>query len=448
MDGSEGEATNVADVVVVGGGLGGLATAALLARTGLGVTLLERASELGGRAGTHAQDGFFFNEGAHALYRGGAAARVLQGLGVRWSGKQPPAAGLAVLGGRAHTMPVALGSLLVTGLTGWSGKLQGARVMARLAAIDTAALQGVSWGEWVERAVPDPALRAALEMFVRVSTYANAPAIASAGATIDQLRLARRPGVEYVDGGWQTLVASLTGIAVEAGVRVQSRARVTCAARAPGERGWRVSLEDGAPVLGRALVLATGPATARSVVASGELAAWASRCVPAKAACLDVGLARLPDARATFALGVDRPLYLSVHSKSARVAPEGAALVSTMKYLAPGQPADPGRDRAELEAWLDLLQPGWRDQVVARRFLPGMVATNAIVTASGGGASGRPGPRVPDAAGVFVVGDWIGGEGMLLDASLASAERAAREIVADLARTRGLPDRSDLAKVA
>ena len=40
----------------------------------------------------------------------------------------------------------------------------------------------------------------------------------------------------------------------------------------------------------------------------------------------------------------------------------------------------------------------------------------------------RPGPRVPDAPGVFVVGDWVGGEGMLLDASLASAERAAAEL--------------------
>ncbi len=420
------------DVCVVGGGLGGLATAALLARGGLGVTVLERASDVGGRAGTHEQDGFFFNEGAHALYRGGAAMRVLRGLGVRWSGRQPPARGIAVLDGRRHTMPVALGSLLVTGLTGWSGKLQGARIMAGLGSIDTAALAGVPWSEWVACAVPDAAMRAVLEMFVRVSTYANAPALASAGATIDQLRLAGKPGVEYVDGGWQTLVAGVAGAARETGARVHTRARVTCATPCPGGRGWHVALEHGPPVRCRALVLATGPATARSVVASSDLAAWANRCVPAKAACLDVALRRLPDERATFALGVDQPLYLSVHSKTARVAPEGAALVSTMKYLAPGQPADPARDCAELEAWLDLLQPGWREQLVARRFLPGMVATNAIATASEGGVSGRPGPRVLDSPGVFVVGDWTGGEGMLLDASLASAERAAREIDAQL----------------
>jgi len=155
--------------------------------------------------------------------------------------------------------------------------------------------------------------------------------------------------------------------------------------------------------------------------------------VPVRAACLDVALSRLPNDKATFALGVDHPLYLSVHSRTARVAPAGAALVSTMKYLPPGDAPDTARDQAELEAWLDLLQPGWRDVLVERRWLPAMVASNALVTAADGGVAGRPAARVPDAPGVFVVGDWVGAEGMLLDASLASAERAAREVASDLA---------------
>lgn len=50
-------------VVVVGGGVGGLATAALLARGGAQVTLLERHDRLGGRAGTWEQDGFRFDTG-------------------------------------------------------------------------------------------------------------------------------------------------------------------------------------------------------------------------------------------------------------------------------------------------------------------------------------------------------------------------------------------------
>ncbi|MEK8226111.1 FAD-dependent oxidoreductase [Oerskovia sp. M15] len=50
-------------VVVVGGGIAGLATATLLARGGARVTLLERHERVGGRAGTLDLDGFRFDTG-------------------------------------------------------------------------------------------------------------------------------------------------------------------------------------------------------------------------------------------------------------------------------------------------------------------------------------------------------------------------------------------------
>jgi phytoene desaturase len=50
-------------VIVIGGGIGGLATAALLGRDGHEVVLLEKNAEVGGRAGSWEHDGFRFDTG-------------------------------------------------------------------------------------------------------------------------------------------------------------------------------------------------------------------------------------------------------------------------------------------------------------------------------------------------------------------------------------------------
>jgi hypothetical protein len=56
-----------------------------------------------------------------------------------------------------------------------------------------------------------------------------------------------------------------------------------------------------------------------------------------------------------------------------------------------------------------------------------MVVSNALVTAAAGGLAGRPDPKIADY--LYVVGDWVGKEGLVSNASFASAKRAAQLIL-------------------
>jgi len=75
-------------VVVVGAGVGGAAIAALLAREGHEVTLLEARGIVGGRASSGSSQGFEYDMGVHLCGRGagGPAARVAGAVGadLRW----------------------------------------------------------------------------------------------------------------------------------------------------------------------------------------------------------------------------------------------------------------------------------------------------------------------------------------------------------------------------
>ncbi|MGH3055174.1 MAG: phytoene desaturase family protein, partial [Gaiellaceae bacterium] len=368
--------------------------------------------------------------GPHAIYRGGTGIKILKELGVQFSGGIPSASGgYAVENGVKHALPGGFMSLVTTGLLGLPGKLETARLLGSLQKVDARAVQHLTVRQWLDTQIRQPDVRRLVQALFRVSTYANSPELQSAGVAIDQLQIALATNVLYVDGGWQTLVDGLRQAAGAAGVRIVSGVRVEAIACDTAAQGVR--LADGTVHSASAVVIAAGPSEAAELMPSernSTVQEWADASVPIKAACLDIALSKLPRPRATFALGIDHPLYLSVHSAVAKLAPAGSATIHVAKYLDPDVPTDAKADERQLEDLLDLVQPGWRGLVVERRFLPNMVVYHALVTAAQGGWRGRPGPTVPNIPNLYVVGDWVGPEGLLADASLSSAKQAAQLI--------------------
>ncbi|HEY3034241.1 MAG TPA: hypothetical protein VGJ54_06240, partial [Streptosporangiaceae bacterium] len=120
------------------------------------------------------------------------------------------------------------------------------------------------------------------------------------------------------------------------------------------------------------------------------------------------------------ATGIDEPCYLSVHAPPAKLALDGGVLVTVAAYLTSDQRG--GGDRERLEAFADRVQPGWRAETVMSRYLRRMTACGALPVPETGGLAGRVRPELLDAPGVFLAGDWVGPEGLLCDAAIASGE--------------------------
>jgi phytoene dehydrogenase-like protein len=446
------------NVVVVGGGLAGLAASIYLARGGRTVTLFEKRRSLGGRAVTHLRHGYRFNLGPHAFYRGGAGASVYRELGIPVRGTIAKPKAIALLDAEEFRLPTNILSMLTTSLLSLAGKTQLVSALIHVRRYGGTRAGSGTLREWLDARFTNEAAKQALEALIRVATYSDHPESESASAALAQMKVAMR-GVIYIDEGWQKIVDSLHSAAISSGVNFVSSSRIVGVQQKDGQvsavelGGLEVDADrmdtqaiaypeptpedvQGAKLPAENVLLAVDPATAAELVGDAG-ASWAS-ARPVTAACLDVALRALPQPERIFAVGIDRPLYFSVHSAFAQLTPKGGALIHAAKYrkerqatdeelegLRPRRSSAAAEDEQELEALLDRMQPGWREVLMHRRFLPAMTVTNALAAP---GAE-RP-PAVTNVRGLYIAGDWVGNEGMLSDASLASARAAAKAILA------------------
>jgi phytoene dehydrogenase-like protein len=423
------------DVIVIGGGLAGLTTAALLARAGKSVTLFEQSTkEIGGRARTSVFDGFYFNQGPHALYLAAEGAEVLKELGIAYTGGIPQLTGLRIRQEEKYRL-LASGSWASVPPESQSISEESFdQFFSLVSKADFTELENVSVQEWIDRNVHGSDAVAMMKAIIRLTTYANDPDIQSVGSALRQIHLYTLGGVMYLDGGWQTVVDGLITAATNAKAKIVRGKKATNVQRTTNS-GWQVTLSDHSQISAKIVIIAAGPRDAYALFHDGERPEVLSKAVneakPVHLACLDVALSSLPQKDVLFALGIDSPLYYSVHSAAAKLAPENGALIHVAKYLGASIQPKPKEDGQELEELLDLLQPGWRQVVVKKRPLPNMVLTNALVTAANGGLSGRPDPKIEDS--LYIVGDWVGPDGLLSSTSFASAKRVAQLIHKELA---------------
>lgn len=410
------------DVIVIGAGLAGLTAGATVVAAGADAIVVE-AHQVGGRARTVAKGPYVFNMGAHALYLGGPGTKILRALGVEPDGAPSPFPRYRLVkDGELHLMPSGPASLARTSAMGAASKAQYGRLLGLLPALRPAKLSGTTVDEWIADHNLRPDVEAIVKALIRLSTYTSDTAELSADAAIRQLQIGARPGVVYLHGGWTQLFAGLSR---------HVPVRTGCPVTALEPDGHKVVVQTADVALrARRVIVAPGSPTATRALLPAD-PGWPELGRPVTAACLDLGLTRVPSPG--YALSVDEPLSGVVQSPPARQAPEGRAVVQAVRYGA----TDADADRLSLDGHVARLGVRVAD-IEARRFMARMVVAGSTPRAVDGGLPGRP--RVTDTGqpGVYIAGDWVGPEGLLADASIASGHRAAREAVVDLGRAPAL----------
>ena len=331
-------------------------------------------------------------------------------LGVKVSGSPAPLAGACALrGGRLSILPTSPGSLARTDLLSPFERVSFGRIMSSLPRKTTPDLVALSAREWCEKVAARPSVCEVLQALVRLSTYASDLDALSADAAVAQLRLSTR-GVTYLDGGWQTIVNGLEGVARASGVQISLGRAVTHIERTPAGVFVGVGNDE---VVGRSLVLAVGSPEVAARLLPGAVPGGLG--APVQATCIDYGLSSPPSRR--FILGIDEPLYLSVHAPNAALAPPEHAVLCAMAYGPPRATSVDQLDQLVVTVGVE------SSTILERRVLSSMTVAYAVPTPRFG-LRGRPGISVAGTDDCFVAGDWVGGQGLLADAALASGAAA------------------------
>jgi oxygen-dependent protoporphyrinogen oxidase len=370
-----------APVVVVGGGITGLAAAHRLLEVGVPALLLEASDRFGGVIATERESGFLLEAGPDSFLARKPWAEALcrrVGLGDDLLAAGPGGAGAFVLSGRrlhplpeglTALVPTRLGPLLRTGILSRRGKLRAALepLVPRGAPAEDESLASFfrrRLGEEASRRLVEPLARGIYGgRAERLSLRATFPRLAELererrSLVLGLLREPRPRGPAFLSlrRGMGSLVQRLVERIPPD--RRRTCARVTEVRPAPG--GWEAVLDTGRAVSAAAVVLGLPAPAAARLVPDAELASALAAIPSVSSVTVQLGYprdrVRHPLRGTGFVVpeGEAGPLVACTwaSSKLAGRAPEGNVLLRA--FLDPGAAPD---DDAALEGALDALRP-------------------------------------------------------------------------------------------
>jgi phytoene dehydrogenase-like protein len=372
-------------IIVIGGGVAGLAAAITCAERGAEVELFEASESLGGRARSDTGP-YKTNLGPHAMYKGGALWAWLSERRL-----MPPLARPQLTGVRFHydgaihrTPPL---SLIPRGL----------RLRGRAAPSDQ------DFRSWVTDH-SDERTAAMLSGLAGVYTFHHDPGELSAAFVWERtqrLLLDPKLPARFPVGGWGMMVDSMERHASSLGVTITTGERVTA-------------------MPNTTTIVAVALDHARELLDDPQLH-WPS----GNTVCLDLALHRRRDDPYVVSDLANAAWIERFTANDPSLAPRGEELVQAQMPIRPSESADAAG--ARLEQLLDKSFEGWRDRVTFRRRQVMDGRTGALDLP---GSTWRDRPAIDRGDGVFLCGDQVAAPGCLAEVAFASAFEAGRMAVA------------------
>ncbi|GEL08781.1 FAD-dependent oxidoreductase [Salisediminibacterium halotolerans] len=428
------------DIVVVGGGLAGLASAALLAHHGKKVALLERG-KLGGRAMTIHMKGFHFNFGAHAIYgRDKSYLSVIEkelGLNVHWEDFKQLNAKYD-MGEESVVIPSSMGGLLQTKLLKGKNKFRFAYHILFTTLGFEKGDPNLSIQEWIELHNLSPAVREMMLNLAATNFFSGDPDTIPSDIFFDYYRRLFKTNipVSFIQGGWEVLINEFKRVITENGGDILEKTKIThlqtdeTRVLSAETKRHRFTADQ--------FVFAVPPEQLQALFINTSLKTELKRYTdyePTYVMFYDVGLKKQINNDFTYIFDKNREMFITdISYYDMEAAPPGGQLLQAVAYLRDEQVNDPEAHqeiKQNLEAFYDKHYPGWRDHLAIPR-----ASKKPVLQAVRWAMNQRGLPtHFSQIENAHFAGDWCDVHGQLSERSFASAY-----IVADAALNVNKPD--------
>ncbi len=331
------------DVVVIGGGVGGLATGALLCKKGFKTLLLEQSTTLGGRANSIAyKSGYIVDWGIHLLRFGDrrVAEQVFKMLGDKLEVLEPGEEKLFHEGRRLE-LPTKADVLRRTPLLDNEDKKAAGILLAKIIGTPLEKVLDTSVAHWLKDVGGSVPLDGIMRLTSKLCITTHSPADLSAGEVFTVISGALRAGksVGYPKGGWKTIIEKLLAIIAAQGGQVKTCTKAEKIVVDDNRRASAV-IAEGARIEAENVVCAAPCQHLHNIVSEDDLGheflKSATFVTPTSRVAVDFGLLEKVSSLNGI-VAVDDPFILGQFTSNidSSVAPSGEQLATFLSVLPP-----------------------------------------------------------------------------------------------------------------